>query len=169
MTPMPVAQWLLRLVLLLAPAAALLAVPGSTSAWWLALALVLGVLAWRRPDSLIGLAVLALVGWRWVAVPGHELPAMVLVSVTALVAFEVASVLASHGPSHLRLQPAVLRLWAIRAVVLLAPACVVFLAGRGLQSADGSTALWVVGVLAATAALVVLRDALGLAARDSVE
>lgn len=174
MSRLPISQVVLRLVLLLAPVVALLAVPGATSLWWLGAALLLGVLACRRPDSLTGSAVLALVGWRWVAVPGHGLPTAVLISMVALVAFEVACVLAALGPANLRLRPAVLRLWALRALVLVVPACLVFAAGRVflvdgvLDDADASMTPWVVGVLAGASALVVLRKPLGLN-RDATE
>lgn len=152
-------QLVLRFVLLLAPTAAVLAT-GTTSPWLVLIALALGVLAWQRPDSLVGLAVLALVGSVWVAVDGKEVPATVLLSVAALLAFEVASVLAAYGPPELRLEPALVRLWLVRAAVLFLPACLLLLAGRLFLQAPGSTLLWIVGVGAAVAALVVLRGQL---------
>lgn len=152
----------LRVVLLLTPVLALSAAPGRTPLLELLLAAVLGVLAWRTPDSMIGFAVLGLVGWRWTAVADGELPLSALVSVTAVVAFEAASILASYGPPELRLSPALLQLWTGRALVMLLPAFVVFAAGRLLVAMDGSATLWFVGAVAAVLCLVVMRQALGL-------
>lgn len=156
------AQLVLRATVLITPALALVAVPGRTPLWQLLLAVLLGCVAWRTPDSLIGLAVLTLVGWRWVAVADGGLPAVALLSVGCLVAFEVASVLAAYGPPELELQPALVRLWLGRAVIMLAPAVVVLCAGRAVIGTEGSAALWFVGVATAALCFVALRTWLHL-------
>jgi hypothetical protein len=150
-------QLLLRVPVLLGPMVALLATgpAGNWPPWWV----VAGVLALAaafaaRPDSQSGAAAfLAVLVW-WVISLGDDLQPEILLAAAALVVAHVAAVLASYGPSAMPLDPAAVRLWARRGLLVLLTVPAAWVAARLLEGEPEQPGIWVLGVVAVLTATV---------------
>jgi hypothetical protein len=151
-------QWELRAVVLLGPAVALLALwpsAGPPAAWLLGLTLLVSA-GWALvPDSVIGAVALLVVGFAWASGLEQRLPASALVAAAALLAAHLAAVVASYGPAQLPVNAAVVRLWALRGVLLFLPALAVWLLALAVRELPGSASLWVVGLVVTLTVIVV--------------
>lgn len=148
----------LRAVLFLLPCAAL-AVALPTTPHWLVVWLVVICSAWwaSTPDHLVGTVAMVLVV-AWWAVHG-VVDWRVLVVGVLLVAAHVLATVLSYGPDELSIDPRLAALWARRAVLVLVPMPVTYVAVRGLDPALAPAWVWlaaavlVVALLVATARL----------------
>jgi hypothetical protein len=101
---------------------------------------------WARvPDHVTGtLALVLVMGW-WSAhgVVDWRLPVVALLLVLAHV---VATVLAL-GPGTMRIDPRVVRLWALRGAMSLVPLAIAFVAVTGLDAGLAPPWLWILAAL----------------------
>ena len=152
-------QWVLRAVILLGPVAALYArgLGGADrpQVWLAALVLVLAAGWALLPESVIGVVALMVVGWNWAANAAGDVPASALLAAAAMVAAHLAALVVGYGPPRLPVAPGVARLWAIRGVVVFAPAVVVWLLARGVRELPDSSTVWVLGLGIAVSVMVV--------------
>ncbi|QWF21073.1 hypothetical protein KM427_19290 [Nocardioides sp. LMS-CY] len=142
-------QLVLRVVVLLGPVVALLA-SGPAGHWppWWVIALVVGLAGGFAafPESPVGVvAILTVLVW-WTAALDDGLHPAVLVAATALLASHVAAVLASYGPGEMPVDPALLRLWAVRGTLLLVAVPLVWGLALLLRGEAEEPGIWVVGV-----------------------
>ena len=143
----------LRGLLAVLPLAALALALPEVPHWEVLLGVLVSGAAWaHRPDGVAGAVALVLVGGWWAAhgVLDWRVP---VVAVLLVVAHVVATVLAL-GPPTLPLDRALAALWAGRAMLVLVPVPVAWLALRGLDPAAAPPWLWLVVALALTALLV---------------
>ena len=151
-------QWLLRVVIVVAPLGAVLAgIPAGATPGivFLLVLLVLALLFALFPASQGGVLVLLTPVVWWAAAPDDPLHPMSMVAAAALLACHVAALLASYGPDRLPLDPILVRLWVRRAVLLMLPVPVVWAAADVLAGEKGRPAVWVSGLaIACVAALV---------------
>lgn len=157
-------QQALRVVVLAGPFVALLAAAAAGNGpapWVVALVLLLSVLWAGAPDSGAGTLALLLVLFWWTRVPDDALHPAALVAALAVVAAHVAALVCSTAPPRTPVDHAVLRLWLLRAAVLLAPAPVLWVLARELRGEDAPVGLWPAALAAALVAVVLLGAALG--------
>ncbi|WP_395155063.1 hypothetical protein [Ilumatobacter sp.] len=92
-------QWLLRLVVVVAPVGAVLAAAAATGAWWpfgLLMVTVLATVSAIRPDTHTALGVVVLIVWHWSArVDAVDTPWLPLVGICLLVFHSVVALLAT--------------------------------------------------------------------------
>jgi hypothetical protein len=157
-------QLVLRTLALLGPVVALLATgpAGHWPPWWLVGPVVLLAAAFAAmPDSPFGAAVfLAVVVWWTISLPDSGQPE-VLLAATALVVSHVAALLASYGPGAMRVDPATLRLWVRRGLLVLLTVPAAWGGARLLRGEPEQPGIWILGVVAALAATVAATVALG--------
>lgn len=128
-----VQQGCLRLVVLLAPLAALVAearAGAHVHTWFVGLVVILSAVSALLPDSHTGLLVVLTVGLHWALVLRDVTSAWVLVAAFALLVFHVAGVLASYGPPSVVVGPDLVMLWLGRSGVAAAVTALVWLATR---------------------------------------
>jgi hypothetical protein len=77
----------------------------------------LSVLTAVFPDSSAGLALLVGCGFLWTRVPA-SLDAWVLLAVAGMVAAHTSALVAGQGPPRLAVDPAQVRLWALRGLLV---------------------------------------------------
>ncbi|MET1058345.1 MAG: hypothetical protein ABWX84_02025 [Nocardioides sp.] len=157
-------QWLLRVVIVLTPLGAVLAgIPAGATpgAYFLLVLLVLAVLFALFPASTAGVLVLLMPVVWWAAAPDDPLHPMSMVAAVALLACHVAAVLASYGPDRLPLDPALVRLWVRRALLVLVPVPVLWAAADVLTGERERPAVWVAGLAVAGVAAVLSTTVFG--------
>ena len=148
----------LRLVLLLAPPAALLltATAGVGPAAWLVVLVTLVAAVWALfPESAAGSAALFLVvAWWGLGLRDGLHPAALGAAALVLVS-HVAAVVAAHGPPTVALDPALARRWAVRAGLVLLSAPAVFLVVHAVRDGAPPPGLWTAGMVAVLGAVLV--------------
>ena len=141
------ASWLLRVLVLLLPTAALLvALPQWPHSWLLAL-VALGSVRWAwLPDDLVGVMVLLLVGGWWAAhgATDWRLGVVGVLLVTA----HVAATVASYGPGTLHPDRALVRLWLGRGLLTLVPLGAALGAVQVLDADLAPRGLWTLALTA---------------------
>jgi hypothetical protein len=122
---------------------------------WLQLLLVLlaGLLA-LRPESPIGIVLLCGTAYAWTEVP-RTLSPLVLVVAAGMVVVHVAALLAAQGPLLIRVDPAQVRLWVRRGVLLWLAAAVVWGIDVLLHDHPGGRPAYAAGLVLLTAVAVV--------------
>ena len=151
-------QWALRLVVVLGVVLALVArwpSLGAPPVWLAALVLVIAVGWALMPESVVGAVALVVVGLSWSAGSDGSLPAGALVAALGMLAAHLAALVVSYGPPALPVAPGVVRLWAMRGLVLFATAPVVWALARGVRELPDSSTVWVLGVAVAASVVVV--------------
>lgn len=151
-------QWVLRLLILLAPVVALLAQwpsAGAPRPWLVGLTAVLAAGFALVPESVVGVVVLLVVALSWVNGLEHRLPVGALVAAAALVVAHVAALLASYGPVRMPVSAPVARLWAWRGALVFVSAPVVWLLAVGVRELPDSGTVWVAGTAVALSVIVV--------------
>ena len=147
----PRSQRILRAVIAVGPALALVASLPAGADLWLTLFLLVFVLSVGNAlvtDSVMGLvAMLIVMSWWATGVP-DPLSAWVLAAAAALVVTQVASVLADYGPPSLDLDPDLLRLWLRRAGIVFPVAPAAWLVARLADGAPDEPGIWVAGLAA---------------------
>jgi hypothetical protein len=144
-------QWLLRVVIVLAPLAAVLAAlpaGGRPHAPFLVALVLVSALFALFPASLAGVLVLLMPAVWWAVVPDPMHP-MCLVAAALLLVCHLAALLASYGPDRLPLDPALAGLWARRGVLLVLAAPVVWVTASVLDGERERPGMWVAGLVAA--------------------
>ena len=142
-------QWLLRVVIVLAPLGSVLAgIPAGATPGLLffLVLLVLALLFALFPASQGGVVVLLMPVVWWAAAPDDPLHPMSMVAAAALVACHVAALLASYGPDRLPVDPALARLWVRRGVLVLVPVPVLWAVADVLAGEQARPAVWVAGL-----------------------
>jgi hypothetical protein len=156
---LPRGGWLLRLVILLAPLAALLA--GAPQGYlpppWLVVVLAIFSFAFAAmPEHYVGSASLVIVVVWWVLNTHGRLPASSILAAGALVVAHLAGTTAAYGPQTVDPDPGVLLLWLRRGVLLWAVAALTWFVVDSETGRATSAAYWVVGLAAALALAVVV-------------
>jgi hypothetical protein len=151
-------QIILRAVIAVSPVLALVAsLPAGTEVWLAFFILVLGLSVGSAlvTDSSMGLAAMLLVLFWWGTRVDDPSSVWILVAAAALLVAQVASVLADYGPPTLDLDPGLLRLWLRRAGLIFPAAPVAWLVARLVDGAPDQPSIWVAGLAACLAAVVV--------------
>ena len=165
-------QWLLRVVIVLAPVGAEVAsMPAGASlrVSFVVVLLLLALLFALFPASLAGVLVLLLPMAWWATSVDDPLHPMVLVAAAALLACHVAALLASYGPDRLPLDPALVRLWVRRAVLVFLPVPVVWVVADALAGEQERPAVWVGGLAVACVGAIVFTVVFGERPREMRE
>jgi len=126
---------------------------------------VVGVLvaaqAAGMPETNAPLVLLVYLGLLWLVATPDRLDGWTLLAAALLFAVHLACTLVSHGPAGLRLDPRLLRSWAVRGAICLAAGLLVWLAGRGVAAMQRPSSGVVLGaalaVVLAWCGLVALR------------
>lgn len=105
-------------------------VHGDHHPWLTVAGALVAAQAAGMPETNAPLALLAYLGLLWLVATPDRLDGWTLLAAALLFAVHLACTLVSHGPAGLRLDPAMLRSWAVRAGVCLAAGLLVWLAGR---------------------------------------
>lgn len=161
----PVSALVARVVLLLAPPAALgsSALAGDPPPLSVLAVTVLFSCGFAvAPESGAGLLALAAVLAWWSKVAGDGLHASVLVAAVLLTVAHVTGLVVSYGPSGARIDRAVAGVWAVRAALVLLAAPAVWLVARLVAGRPPEPALWQAGLAVAVAAVVVAAALLGV-------
>lgn len=142
----PASTWVLRLLVLALPLAALLAAlpvwPGAS----VLLLVALGSLRWAwLPEDLAGPIVLLLVV-AWWGIHG-VVDWRLLVVAACLLGAHVAAVLASYGPGPLGVDRPLVMLWARRLAVAACPVPIAWLAVQGLDADLAPSWLWALSIM----------------------
>ena len=151
-------QALLRLVLLLAPPAALLLseAAGVGPAAWLVVLVTLVAATWALfPESAAGSAALFLVVAWWGLGLRDGLHPAALGAAALVLGAHVAAVVAAYGPPTLAVDPALVRRWALRGGLVLLSSPAVFLLVRAVRDGEPPPGLWTAGMVAVLGAVVV--------------
>ena len=151
-------QWAVRCVIVLGPLVALYArgLVINRPPLWLGILVLVVAMGWALlPESVVGVVALVLVAWAWAAGDPEGVPAAALVAAAAMVAAHVAALIAGYGPPRLPVAPGVVRLWAFRGVVVLAPAVLVWLLAQAVGELPDSSTVWVLGLAVAVSVVVV--------------
>jgi hypothetical protein len=161
---LPASQLLLRALVLLGPVVALLATgpAGHWPPWWVVVPVVglAGAFA-AVPDSPVGVGLFLVVVVWWTIALGDDIQPAAMVAAAALLVAHLAAQVASYGPATLPVELATLRLWGLRAVVLLATIPATWAAARLLRGQPEPAGVWILATAAAVAATVVATVALG--------
>lgn len=118
--------------------------------WWLVV-LVTGLAVGFSllPESAMGtVATVLVLGWWGFAFRGGPYAPALLAAAGLLVA-HVAAVVASYGPHDLPLDPATVRLWAVRGALVFLAAPTVFAVAVLLRGQPEPVGIWVAGLAAA--------------------
>jgi hypothetical protein len=145
-------QWALRVTVVVGLMVALLAtgLRGAWPAWWLVI-LVAGVAVGFSllPEAPMGTVATGLVlAWWGFAFRDGPHPQALLAAAGLLIA-HLAAVLASYGPRDLPLDPATVRLWAVRGALVFLAAPAVFAVATLLRGQPEPVGIWVAGLAAA--------------------
>ncbi|HEY3530252.1 MAG TPA: hypothetical protein VGK78_13990 [Nocardioides sp.] len=150
--------WVLRLVMVLGPAVALLAGEGAgyTPPTVLIVVVLLGaLLAALRPEHLSVTVIMGLVVFWWALQLRSEMPGVVLVVAAGLMATHVAATLLSYGPPSLPLDPQLGLLWVARGALAWLAALVVWVVARVYTGHGTPSLFWLAGLAAVVVAAVV--------------
>ena len=107
-------------------------VHGDHHPWLTVVGALVAAQAAGMPETNAPLVLLAYLGLLWLVATPDRLDGWTLAAASLLFAVHLACTLVSHGPAGLRLDPAMLRSWAVRAAVCLAAGLLVWLAARGV-------------------------------------
>ncbi|MFC7496891.1 MULTISPECIES: hypothetical protein [unclassified Nocardioides] len=144
-------QLVLRVVVLLGPVVAVLAggPAGHWPPWWM-IAVVVGLAGGFAafPETAVGATTMLVVLVWWALGLDDGLHPAVLVAAAALVVSHVAAVLTSYGPGEMPVDPALVRLWAMRGALLLVSVPLVWALALLLRGEPAQPGVWVVGVAA---------------------
>ncbi|GAW52304.1 MULTISPECIES: hypothetical protein [unclassified Nocardioides] len=161
---MPTSQLVLRALVLLGPVVALLATgpAGHWPPWWAVVAVLglAGAFA-AMPDSPVGAGLLLVVLVWWTIALGDDIQPAAMVAAAALLVAHLAAQVASYGPATQPVAVATLRLWGLRAVVLLATVPATWAAARLLRGQPEPAGVWILATTAAVAATVAATVTLG--------
>lgn len=164
MAAMPTSQLVLRALVLLGPLVALLATgpAGHWPPWWVVVPVLglAGAFA-AMPDSPVGAAVFLLVLVWWTVSLRDDIQPEAMAAAAGLLVAHLAAQVASYGPPVLPIERATLRLWGLRAVVLLATIPATWAVARLLRGQPEPSGVWILGVTAAVAATVAATVAVG--------
>jgi hypothetical protein len=156
-------QLVLRVLIFLGPVVALLAAgpAGRWPPWWVAAGMVVLAAAFAAlPETAVGAGVmLAVLAW-WAGALDDGLHPAVLVAATGLLVAHLAATLTGYGPDSMPVDPALIRLWVRRGVLLLLAVPLLWVAARGLDGQPEQPGIWVVGMAAALVATVAAAVAL---------
>jgi hypothetical protein len=145
-------QWALRATVVAGLMVALLAtgLRGAWPVWWLVVLVGgLAVASSLLPDAPMGTVATGLVlAWWGFAFRDGPHP-QALLAAAGLLAAHLAAVLAGYGPRDLPLDPATVRLWAVRGVFVLLAAPAVFAVAISLRGQPEPVGIWVAGLAAA--------------------
>lgn len=150
-------QWCVRAVAALGPWLAVLAtIPaGATPRWWLVLLVAcLGVGFAAFPDSAVGTGALLVVLLWWAGGPSDGLHPMALLAAAALLASHVAGTIAAYAPALAPPDPAAVRRWAVRGVVVFPAAALAWGMARAASDRVEPPGLWAVGLAGLLVAIV---------------
>jgi hypothetical protein len=164
MAVMPTSQLVLRALVLLGPVVALLATgpAGHWPPWWVLVPVIglAGAFA-ATPDSPVGAGVsLVVLAW-WTISLGDEIQPEAMVAAAGLLVAHLAAQVASYGPAAMSVSGATLRLWGLRATLLLLTIPATWAVARLLRGEPEPSGIWILGVAAALAATVAATVALG--------
>ena len=151
-------QWLLRAVAALGPVLAVLAtIPvGTPPPWWLVVVTAaLGAGYAYFPDSAVGTGVLLLVLIWWAVGPPDGLHPMAILAAAALLAAHVAGILAGYGPGSVPPDPAAVRRWVARGIVVLPAAVLAWAMATAARDSDEPPGLWAAGLAGLLVGIVV--------------
>ncbi len=145
-------QWALRATVVAGIMGALLAtgLRGVWPAWWLALLVAALAIAFSLvPEAPMGTVATGLVlAWWGFAFRDGPHP-QALLAAAGLLTAHLAAVLAAYGPRDLPVDPATVRLWAIRGALVFLVAPVVFAVAILLRGQPEPVGIWVAGLTAA--------------------
>jgi hypothetical protein len=162
-------QWALRVTVVAGLLVALLATGllGVWPAWWLVVLVAgLAVAFSLLPEAPMGTVATGLV-LAWWGFAFREGPhPQALLAAAGLLAAHLAAVLASYGPRDVPLDPATVRLWAVRGAVVFLAAPAVFAVATLLRGQPEPVGIWVAGLAAALAATVVAGLVLARSAQE---
>lgn len=159
-------RWALSVLAVLAAGVAAHTAAASAYGWSEGSPLVLGVIvalavgAAVRPESGLGVAVIAAVTWRWLAVPTADaMSAHVVLVACSLLLFHVTVSLMAATPPDATIPPPVFRRWGARTAVVAAATVAVWALAAAMSSRSGSTetALTVAAFAALASATLALR------------
>ncbi|MCF6379842.1 hypothetical protein L2K70_19690 [Nocardioides KLBMP 9356] len=137
----------LRALVVLLPCAALALALPEVPHWFVLVVVPVTAVMWARaPDHGVGIIPLVLVAGWWAA--HGVVDWRVLVVAVLLLGAHVAATLLSYGPPTLAVDPHLVRVWVVRALLAVVPVPVAWLAVRGLDPRQAPAWLWL-----ATAAL----------------
>jgi len=150
-------QWLLRATVAVGPVVALLAtVPaGATPRWWFVV-LVAGVSVGFAvfPESAAGTGAFMLVVLWWGLGLRETVHPAVLVAAAGLLASHLAATVAAYGPATLAVEPAVVRRWALRGLLVFPAAVLAWAAAWLVDDRPGQAGVWVAGLAGLLVAVV---------------
>ena len=127
-------------------------VHGERHPWLTVLGALVAAQAAGMPETNAPLVLLTYLGLLWLVATPDRLDGWTLAAAALLFAVHLACTLVSHGPAGLRLDPLLLRSWAVRAAACLGAGVLVWLAGRVVASMHRPSS----GVLLGVALVVVL-------------
>ena len=160
-------RWALSVLAVLAAGLAAHTAAASAYGWREGSPLVVGVIvalavgAAVRPESGFGVAVIAAVTWRWLAVPTADaMSAHVVLVACSLLLFHVAIALMAATPPDAAMPTFVLRRWGARTAVVAAVTVTIWALAAAMRSRSGSaeTALTVAAFAALASAALALRS-----------
>jgi hypothetical protein len=166
----PPGQWALRGVVVAGLMVALLAtgLRGDWPAWWLVV-LVGGLAAGFAvfPEAAVGTTATALVlAWWGFAFRGGPYPEALLAA-AGLLSAHVAAVVAGHGPGDMPVDPATVRRWVVRSLVVFTASPAVFVVALLLRDQPEPAGIWVAGLAAALVTAVAAGLVMARTAQDS--
>ncbi|MGH3308104.1 MAG: hypothetical protein ACRDOX_10490 [Nocardioides sp.] len=145
-------QWALRATVVAGLMVALLAtgLRGVWPDWWLVVLVACLAVAFSLvPEAAMGTVATGLVlAWWGFAFRDGPHP-QALLAAAGLLTAHVAAVLTGYGPRDLPLDPATVRLWAVRSAVVFLAAPAVFAAATLLRGQPEPVGIWVAGLAAA--------------------
>ena len=145
-------QWALRATVVTGLMVALFAtgLRGVWPAWWFALLVAgLAIAFSLRPEAPMGTVATGLVlAWWGFAFRDGPHP-QALLAAAGLLTSHLAAVLAGYGPRDLPLDPATVRLWAVRGALVFLAAPAVFAVAILLRGQPEPVGIWVAGLAAA--------------------
>lgn len=151
-------QAALRVVMVAGTMVALFATAaaGPAPAPWLVVLVAVVALWWAAfPESTAGSgALLLVVAWWGIGLRDGLHPAAVAAA-AALLAAHLAALVASYGPGTVALDPAVLRLWGRRGLLVLLPAPAVWALTEAVDGRAEPPGIWMAGLAAALGAVLV--------------
>jgi hypothetical protein len=145
-------QWGLRVTAAAGPVVALLATAPTGApppAWLVLLVLGLSLVHARSPESPFGIGALGAVVLWWALALDNRVQPWGLLAAAGLLASHVAGLVAAYGPDRLGVDPATMRLWLRRALVVLLPSPVVLLVAGAHDGHGEDRTVWVAGLAVA--------------------
>ena len=121
-------------------------VHGEHHPWLTVIGVLVAAQAAGMPETNAPLVLLAYLGLLWLVATPDRLDGWTLAAAALLLGVHLACTLVSHGPPGLRLDPRLLRSWALRAAVCLTAALLVWLAARVVAGTHRPPSSIVLGV-----------------------